>query len=82
LRLSHIFNWGGDVVEAFFSEVEAGAEAELPIEAKAVTAGNETKRDRGRGGHPEAEARQMETEAWKTETRGKQNVGLTRRNQI
>jgi len=45
LRLSHIFNWGGDVVEAFFSEVEAGAEAELPIEAKAVTAGNETKRD-------------------------------------
>ena len=36
-----------------------------------MKAGNEARRDRNRGSNPEAEVRQMETEAWKVEMREK-----------
>jgi len=54
----------------FLFKAEAGV--------KAVKAGNEARQDWGRGSHPEAKARQTETEVWKTERRGKQKVGPTR----
>ena len=60
--------------QRIFFEAEAGAEAELPRPTQWKLG---TRQHWGRGSHPEeAEVRQMETEAWKTETRGKQKVGL------
>ena len=68
---------GSGVVKALFRGRCKGRDR--TAQAEAMKAVNEARRDQGRGSHPEAEARQMETER-QTETR-EQKVGPTRRNQ-